>query len=88
VIIVHDERLATLPDDTTGPEQAVLQAETMHEVLALVAALPDEQREALVLRFASGLRSPQIAAILGKSDEATRALLSRALRRLRKELSR
>ena len=87
-VVAHDEQLAALSDDTTGPEQAALQAETVRELLALVAALPDEQREALALRFAAGLRSPQIAEILGKSDAATRALLSRALRRLRKELSR
>lgn len=70
-----------------GPEDAALRAEAVREALARVAALPDDQRDALALRFAAGLRAPQIAVILGKSDEATRALLSRALRRLRKELA-
>lgn len=75
------------PDDGDGPEDATLHAEAVREALARVAALPDDQRDALALRFAAGLRAPQIAAVLGKSDEATRALLSRALRRLRKELA-
>jgi RNA polymerase sigma factor (sigma-70 family) len=70
-----------------APEDVALRAEAVREALGLIAALPDEQRDALALRFAAGLRAPQIAAILGKSDEATRALLSRALRRLRKELA-
>lgn len=71
----------------TGPEEQALRAEELCEVIARVARLPEDQRDALALRFAAGMRSPQIAAILGKSEEATRALLSRALRRLRKELA-
>lgn len=78
---------ATVATSGDGPEDAALRAEAVREVLAHVAALPDDQRDALALRFAAGLRAPQIAAVLGKSDEATRALLSRALRRLRKELA-
>lgn len=69
------------------PEEHALRAEELREVIARVALLPEDQREALALRFAAGMRSPQIAAVLGKSEEATRALLSRALRRLRKELA-
>jgi len=71
-----------------GPEEHVVRAEELREVIARVARLPAEQRDALALRFAAGLRSPQIAAILGKREAATRALLSRALRRLREELTR
>ncbi len=67
------------------PEARVLRAEEHGELRALVARLPDDQREALALRFGAGLRSREIAAVLGRSDEATRALLSRALRHLRKE---
>jgi RNA polymerase sigma-70 factor (ECF subfamily) len=70
-----------------GPEEHALRAEELREVIARVARLPEEQRDALALRFAAGLRSPQIAAALGKREDATRALLSRALRRLRKELA-
>lgn len=70
-------------DPREGPEQSAMRAEERQEMLARIASLPDEQREALILRFGAGLRSQQIALILGKSDEATRALLSRALRRLR-----
>jgi len=68
-----------------GPEEAALRSEERGQLLALVTQLPDEQRDALALRFIGGLKSPQIAAILGKSEEATRALISRATRRLRKE---
>lgn len=68
-----------------SPEEQMLRAEERHQLVTLVGTLPSEQQEALLLRFGSGLRSAQIAALLGKTDEATRALISRALRTLRKE---
>jgi RNA polymerase sigma-70 factor (ECF subfamily) len=73
----------SLSDTQAEPEGMTLRAEERHELLALIAQLPDEQQEVLALRFASGLPSAEIAAIIGKSDEATRAMLSRAVRRLR-----
>ena len=73
---------ADLQDD---PEWRALHAEEARELAELIARLPADQREAIALRFAAGLPSAQIAVALGKSDEATRALLSRAMRRLREE---
>jgi RNA polymerase sigma-70 factor (ECF subfamily) len=67
------------------PEWIALRAEERAELLARVPSLPTEQQDMLSLRFAGGLRSVEIASLIGKSDEATRALLSRAIRRLRKE---
>jgi RNA polymerase sigma-70 factor (ECF subfamily) len=68
-----------------NPEWMALRAEERQELLALVANLPTEKRDVLSLRFAGGLRSAEIANLIGKTDEATRALLSRAIRQLRKE---
>ena len=88
--LAHEEALAEAEELTPAeghaePERAALRAEERRELRILIAQLPDEQRDALALRFAGGLRSAEIAAILGKSDEATRAMLSRAVRRLREE---
>jgi RNA polymerase sigma-70 factor (ECF subfamily) len=47
-----------------------------------LASLPDEQREALRLRYVEGLPSKQIADQLGKSDGAIRVMLTRSLNRL------
>ncbi len=77
--------LADVEDTRPQPEAAMIRAEDQREIAALIAQLPEDQREALALRFGAGLRAPQIAEALGKSDEATRAILSRAVRRLRKE---
>jgi RNA polymerase sigma-70 factor (ECF subfamily) len=68
-----------------NPEWMALRAEERQELLALVANLPAEKRDVLTLRFAGGLRSAEIADLIGKTDVATRALLSRAIRQLRKE---
>lgn len=75
-------------DARAEPEQQALRGEDRRTLHLLIAALPPEQRDVLALRFAAGLRAPQIASLLGKSDEAIRALLSRAVRRLRKEWER
>ena len=68
---------------STLPEEAALVAERDSELRALVAALPEPQRHAIALRFAAGLTARDIGAVIGKSEEATQKLLSRALDALR-----
>jgi RNA polymerase sigma-70 factor (ECF subfamily) len=52
-------------------------------LLRLVESLPDAQRQVLFLRFAFDFQHPEIAAIVGRSPEAVRQLLTRALKTLR-----
>jgi RNA polymerase sigma-70 factor (ECF subfamily) len=52
------------------------------KLLEALATLPEDQREALKLRYVDGLASKDIAARLGKSDGSIRVMLSRALSRL------
>jgi RNA polymerase sigma-70 factor, ECF subfamily len=47
-----------------------------------LAQLPDEQREALRLRYVESLPSKEIAARLGKSDAAVRVMLTRSIKKL------
>jgi RNA polymerase sigma-70 factor (ECF subfamily) len=47
-----------------------------------VSALPVEQQRMLLLRFGFGLKSDEVATVLGCSPEAVRKQQSRALRRL------
>ena len=42
-------------------------------------ALPEPQRDALALRYSAGLTARQIGAVIGKSEEATQKLITRAL---------
>ncbi len=84
----HEEVEAWPAGQQDDPEWRALHAEELRTLAALVARLPEDQRDALALRFAAELPSAQIAVVLGKSDEATRMLLSRAMRRLREEWNR
>ena len=56
-------------------------------MLEALNGLTDDAREALRLRYMEGLPSKEIAERLGKSDGATRVLLSRSLTKLQEILS-
>ena len=64
------------------PEEMIIAAETLAWVQTLLDALSDEERELLALRFAARLQLSEIAAVIGKSEEATRKQLARLLQRL------
>ena len=59
--------------------------ERQASLVAAVNRLPDVQREALALRYAAGLTAAQIGEVLGKTDQATQKLITRALATLREE---
>jgi RNA polymerase sigma-70 factor (ECF subfamily) len=68
----------------TVPDAAELAIEWMstQSALAVVAALPAEQAEIIMLRVVAGLDARQVARITGKSPGAVRVAAHRALRRL------
>jgi RNA polymerase sigma-70 factor, ECF subfamily len=80
-----DEQQAS---ERSEPEWVALRGEEHRELLRLVARLPQDQQEVLALRFAAGLQSPEIGEVVGKRADAVRALLARAMRRLREEWTR
>ena len=55
-------------------------------VIELLDALDDERRTVIVMRYIDGLPTREIAARLGKSDDATRAIVSRSLDTLRQKM--
>ena len=56
--------------------------EELKAILAGVQQLPDDRREALIMRFALGMDNREIARALGRTDGATKVLLHRAIRQL------
>jgi RNA polymerase sigma-70 factor (ECF subfamily) len=74
-----------IPDGrrSNAPEERVLADEAASSLVALVNSLPEIQREAIALRYAAGLTAREIGNVLGKSDQATQKLLSRALATIR-----
>ena len=52
-----------------------------------VRMLPDDRREALIMRFALGMDNREIARALGRSDGATKVLIHRAIKQLEEIVS-
>lgn len=52
------------------------------KLMTALEQLPEDQREALRLRYVEGLQSKEIAERIGKSDGAVRVMLSRSLSKL------
>ena len=68
-------------------EAAALVGEEHQRVLAAIRALPDRQREALVLRFYFGLSEEEAARAMGISRGTVKSSLSRALAALGRMLT-
>lgn len=81
------------PDDVTAlahlltPSQEAVGNETAAALEAALAALSDEHREVITLARIVRLPHAVIAEVMGRSEEAVRQLLARALLRLGRELS-
>jgi RNA polymerase sigma-70 factor, ECF subfamily len=54
----------------------------LQAVLEGVSKLPDDRREALIMRFALGMDNKEIAGALGRTEGATKVLIHRAIRQL------
>ncbi|MBA2763524.1 MAG: RNA polymerase sigma factor [Thermoleophilaceae bacterium] len=69
-----------------GTEDLVEGREEVQAVLAGVASLPDDRREALIMRFALDMDNREIARALGRSEGATKVLIHRAIKQLGEQL--
>jgi RNA polymerase sigma-70 factor, ECF subfamily len=77
------------PIDDTEPitalhttEELVEGRDELAQVLDAVQRLPDDRREALIMRFALGMDNREIARALGRTDGATKVLVHRAIKQL------
>lgn len=80
------DEVAGLAAPGRSPEETAIAAEERRRILCFVAHLPDVQRDALALRFASGLSSREIATVIGKSEAATKKVLTRSLATLKEAM--
>jgi RNA polymerase sigma-70 factor (ECF subfamily) len=74
---------AGLIADDSSPSAGAERAEARLELAALLARLPEEYRDVLVLRNLEGLSHEEVAERMGRSVAAVRMLWVRALARLR-----
>ncbi len=82
------EKLVELMDKGPLPDDLLRQNATRAHVVAALAELPIDYREALVTRYADGCPVAEVAQRLGRTYKATESLLSRAKAMLRAVLIR
>jgi RNA polymerase sigma-70 factor, ECF subfamily len=80
---LEDAAVISTPHPT---EKLVEGREEVQEVLEGVSKLPDDRREALIMRFALDMDNREIARALGRSEGATKVLIHRAIRQLEESL--
>ncbi len=73
------------PSAPETADGALLQREAFAPLYALLATLDAPTREALILRFTAQLTVAEIGAVLGKSEEAARKQITRALHTLKEQ---
>jgi RNA polymerase sigma-70 factor, ECF subfamily len=67
---------------THTTETLVEHRDELSRIMECVQQLPDDRREALIMRFALGMDNREIARALGRTDGATKVLLHRSVRQL------
>jgi RNA polymerase sigma-70 factor (ECF subfamily) len=67
---------------THTTEDLVEGRDELSRILDGIGELPDDRREALIMRFALGMDNREIARAMGRSDGATKVLIHRAIRQL------
>jgi RNA polymerase sigma-70 factor (ECF subfamily) len=85
-----DEPVAEIPDEAGAapdPELQALRHELTERMAQLLQAIPEKQREIVVLRIVVGLTAEETAAVVGSTPGAVRVAQHRALGHLRKTLT-
>jgi RNA polymerase sigma-70 factor, ECF subfamily len=70
------------PDAMHTTEDLVEGRDELRRILESVEELPEDRREALIMRFALGMDNKEIARALGRTDGATKVLIHRAIKQL------
>jgi RNA polymerase sigma-70 factor (ECF subfamily) len=76
------DELAELPAGQPDPGDLAVEAMTTDRAVALIATLPRDQAEAILLRVVMGLDAESAGRVLGKRAGAVRVAAHRGLRRL------
>lgn len=81
-----DERLQGMPGGEPEPRESVAQEEQKQALQAEVEALPDAQREIVILRLSAGLKFEQIAELLNIPLGTALSRMHAAVHRLKSRL--
>jgi len=76
-----EDAIERIPEQQTNDsdlDERVALSEAVAQVREALASLPPEQAQVLTLRFLGELSAPEVAAVMGKTEGAVRALQHRA----------
>lgn len=82
------ERLIQFAGVSADPVEQVEATESVDEIRNLVKKLPPDRQQLIVMKFASRMTNAQVAAVMGRTEGAIKALLHRTITSLRKDLAR
>ena len=85
--MVDLEGVEPLHDPAPSPEERLEREEEIEALRAALRELPEERQQALILRYAEGLKHKEIGEIMGKSAGAVKVLVHRSLISLHRSLS-
>ena len=84
--VIEHASLVVLPSATNVEEEAAENSAT-DRAIALIAELPPDQAEAVMLRIVAGMDVARVASIMGRTPGSIRVLCHRGLRRLEQRLA-
>jgi len=87
ILILDDDEMLDVPDAADSPLEVSAKGEESEMVRQKISLLPEDQQDAIVLRYIDGLPNKEISELLGKSEESVRQLQSRGIKTLRKHMS-
>ena len=80
---VDQEMFMEIADDTSKTDKQAVVSEELVALKKALQELPEDQREALELRFFNDLSGREVAQVMGKSEESVRQLQSRGMKALK-----
>ncbi|MEI7603859.1 MAG: RNA polymerase sigma factor [bacterium] len=81
---VDGEKILEYIGSDTDIEENVIKNDEYKQVIEILELLKKEYREVLILKYVNEMEYPEIAQILGKTENATRLLVFKALKIVRK----
>lgn len=85
-ISLEEVRIQILDTDNNPAEKISLSLE-MASIQQAMSQIKDDYRDVIIWHYLDELTIPEIAGILGKTENATRVMLSRGLRQIREKVA-
>jgi RNA polymerase sigma-70 factor (ECF subfamily) len=80
ILAVEDLGLTDLADESATPEQSAIAHDDLRQMAEVIASMPEQTREAFVLRRVRGLSQREIASHMGLSENTVEKHIVRGIR--------